>query len=220
MKFKLNKYAEQLDSAFKAARASYKKAESNLSDAEERRRKAEYFEEKFIGEKAAKIACADAALKQAKAEFDAVSCECWQNFQREKKRLTAELQDAVHADSLVDPDKVDAVTLELLKSGVCRADDYMKLLDRFDGNSTMTRLIGKYAADAAANAADSVSRSQYEYIATSVNGADEAIMQSWQNICDIADTLTGQLHGRGERTYTLHMNAQWEELAAPVIEAL
>ena len=62
MNFNLNKYAEQLDSAFKAARASYKKAESNLSDAEERRRKAEYFEEKFIGEKAAKIASADAAL--------------------------------------------------------------------------------------------------------------------------------------------------------------
>lgn len=220
MKFKLNKYAEKLEIAFKKARTAYQKAENNLSEAEERRRRAEYFEEKFIGEKAAKIAYADAALKQAKAEFDAVSCECWQNFQREKKRLTEELRNAVHTDNLVDPDKVDAVTLELLKSGVCRADDYMKLLERFDGNSTMTRLIGKYAADAAASAADSTSRSQYEYIATSVNGADKAVMQAWGNICDIADTLTGQLHGKGERTYTLQMNAQWETLASPAIEAL
>ncbi len=216
----IKRNAQKLENAFKEARAAYQKAENNLSEAEERRRRAEYFEEKFIGEKAAKIAYADAALKQAKAEFDTVSCECWQNFQREKKRLTAELQNAVHADSLVDPDMVDAVTLELLKSGVCRADDYMKLLDRFDGNSTMTRLIGKYAADAAASAADSALRSQYEYIAVTANGADKAVMQAWGNICEIADTLTGQLHGKGERTYTLQMNAQWETLAAPAIEAL
>lgn len=107
MKFKLNKYAEELEEAFKEARTAYQKAESNLSDAEERRRKAEYFEEKFIGEKAAKIAY-----------------------------------------------------------------------------------------------------------------ADEAIMQSWQNICDIADTLTGQANGQAERSYTLHMNEQWEQLVAPVIAEL
>ena len=220
MRYTLKKYALELEQAFLKERKAYAEAANRQIEAESKRRSAEHFEETVRGEKAAKIAYAEAALVKANAEFDNVSRECWANFKREKKRLTEELQQAVNADSLVNPDRVDEVTLELLKSGVCRADDYMKLLDRFDGNSTMTRLIGKYAADAAANAADSVSRSQYEYIATSVNGADEAIMQSWQNICDIADTLTGQLHGRGERTYTLHMNAQWEELAAPVIEAL
>ena len=60
----LNKYAEELEEAFKEARTAYQKAESNLSDAEELRRKAEYFEEKFIGEKAAKIAYADAIMAE------------------------------------------------------------------------------------------------------------------------------------------------------------
>lgn len=220
MRYTLKKYALELEQAFLKERKAYAEAANRQIEAESKRRSAEHFEETFKGEKAAKIAYAEAALVKANAEFDNVSRECWANFQREKKRLTEELQQAVYADSLVNPNRVDEVTLELLKSGVCGADDYISLLNRFDGNSTMRRLIGKYASDAASSSEEVAERSKLEYAARTANEQSNNIMNSWNELCSMADTLTGQANGQAERSYTLHMNEQWEQLVAPVIAEL
>ena len=64
-----------------------------------------------------------------------------------RKELVAELDDHYAAD----PAALDSNTLELLKSGVLKANEYAKLMDKAQaaGNHTMARMIGKYAADAA-----------------------------------------------------------------------
>lgn len=37
--------------------------------------------------------------------------------------------------------------MELLKAGVLTVEDYYSLAERYEGNSTMLRLLGKYALD-------------------------------------------------------------------------
>lgn len=219
-KNRIKQYADELEQAFLKARSEYAEAANQLDAAESRRNKANFMTETYFGEKAAEIALADAVLKRAKAQFDAVSVDCWAVFKKEQKRLTEEFSNAVHADSLINPSNVDVATLELLKSGVCGVDDYKALLSRFDGNSTMTRLIAKYAADAAESATNTAERSEYGLMARTAADADNAVIQAWENICSISDRLSGQSHGKAERSYVQQMNAQWEQLAAPMIEAL
>lgn len=44
------------------------------------------------------------------------------------------------------PDKLDAATMQLLSSGICKASDLARLADRHADNPTMLRIIGNHAA--------------------------------------------------------------------------
>ena len=57
----------------------------------------------------------------------------------------------VQARFAVDPAKLDQASLELLKSGIMKPSEYRAMFDRAvkTGNTTMTRIISKYAAEAA-----------------------------------------------------------------------
>lgn len=62
-----------------------------------------------------------------------------------------ELQEAVYREYAAKGEEVDLATLELLKSGILKSQEYFTLYEtaRGNGNNTMMRLIGKYADEAA-----------------------------------------------------------------------
>lgn len=219
MSTKYNKYAKMLEASFFEKRKEYAAAADALAKAEKNKEIAyAMVTEKYVGERATKRARADAALTEAKANFDNVSRTVWADFDREKNRLTDELHAAIRADAVVNPDTLDANTIELLKSGVCNSDDFQALLARFDGNSAMTKLISKYASDASKTAQDRNEQARLNIIANTARNGESAVMRSWNELSETANILSGQAHGKGERGYTQAMNSRWEELASPVVE--
>lgn len=219
MSTRYNKFAKQLETAFLKSREEYRAAADAVEKAEQERRSAEYFKEKFIGEKAAKIAVADARLQKAQAEFNHIADTVWYNFNRERDRLTAELHEAIRRDNIVNPESVDAATVELLKSGVCSASDFEALVRRFDGNPTMSRLIAKYALDGVQSAHSTEESAKLRFIAETVKQGVSATEAAWDDILYAANVCTGQAHGKGDLRYTVRMNDQWEQLVAPSVES-
>lgn len=220
MSTKYNKYAKMLEASFLEKRKEYAAAADALAKAEKNKEIAyAVVTEKYIGERAVKRARADAALTEAKANFDNVSRTVWADFDREKNRLTDELHAAIRADAVVNPDAIDANTVELLKAGVCSADDYAALFNRFDGNGTMIKLLTKHAEQAAHNATDDGERARLNVLCHNAKAADSAIEKAWDSLVYTANICSGQAHGRGERGYTQTMNNRFEELAGAMIEA-
>lgn len=148
---KYTSYLKKADGIARAALADLKKArdtydtasrkyqnvmQSSSDSVERARANANYLEAQEAYEKA-KATCAG-----RRAEIDAVR---------------AEVEAAAKAGNLVDPAKLDAATMELLKSGILTGADYAKLAQdaRQAGNATMLRMIGKYAKEAADATTDS-----------------------------------------------------------------
>ena len=76
---------------------------------------------------------------RARAEFDEIKAECMEIFKPYGGASASML---------------DMPTLELLKSGILKDDELIKLADDFTDNVTMLRLIGKYAGERADVAKD------------------------------------------------------------------
>lgn len=69
------------------------------------------------------------------------------------KKKFSEIRNRVDADFAgkfkINPDSLDMPTLELLKSGILKDKELSDLAERFNGNVTMLRMIGKYAQERA-----------------------------------------------------------------------
>ena len=99
-------------------------------------------------------------------------------------------------------------------------DDYYKLAERFDENSTMLRLLAKFAKDAAENTDDRKSRAALNEIALTCADGLGSVMRSWDSISTIADYCSGQTH-RGRRNspeQVIAMGKWWEELSQDTVE--
>ena len=210
---KYNKYAQAVRDKFLEAREQYARAYEKLQHAEEQVKKAHTMTETFVGEKSARIAETEARLKLVQAEFKSVSDEIWGTFDREKKKIDAELRAAVRADNLANSDRLDANALELLKSGIMSGDDYEAMLSGFDGNSTMRRMIAKYAAAAADDKnRDPAERAQLSAVANAGRDGGNTVLRSWEDFLASVHTLSGQSHGRGAPEYVTMMNNRFESL--------
>jgi tetratricopeptide (TPR) repeat protein len=133
------------------ARANFeviKKAEQKLNRAKEQ---ADLYHNvsSYDSEVRAKDLRAQADLEEAKKAYE----EALKSFKAttsNAKDIRARLEASLEEEYRIRPTQVDAVTLELMKSGIMKSADYRHLLEeaKKDGNHTMTRLIGKYANDA------------------------------------------------------------------------
>lgn len=84
--------------------------------------------------------------------------------------IKAEVMEDVIRGAAVNPEHVDAAAVELLKSGVMGPVDYNLMAEKYAQNPTMTRLIGKYAGDAAKiaeEAKDGAAARQYRAVSIS-----------------------------------------------------
>lgn len=219
MATKYNKYGTDLSAAFTGARNRYNNALEAVENAERKLTIAKADTTHTADVVAATVAQREAQLRLARANFKEETAAAWAEFATTKSKLTADLRAAVENDSTVNPADVDGATLELLKSGICRGSDFEALARRFSGNNTMSRLIGKFAADAAQNAADASERGRLLSIASTARSASDGILEGWDSLCAMCDAASGQKLPNAEPAYILRMNAVFDTEIAPSLEA-
>lgn len=145
---KLNMYAKQLDDIARASFDAFRKAETAYNKAEAR---AKEFSKRVATdtEYMVKATRAEADLLEAKAAYDK-ALFAFRDSDGQFASIRRELEAAISDVYSVDPAALDLPTLELIKSGILKGAEYVKLLRKAqnEGNPTMVRLIGKYAGDA------------------------------------------------------------------------
>lgn len=147
---KFNHYVKKADEMAKAAFEAYRKAEKAYKDAEKKRNEYPQRHGMVDAQYAAKSARAQADFLEAKEAYEAAK-RTFRDSGAQFKTMRSELAADLEKEYSVNPAALDSNTLELIKSGIMNAGEYMRLLKEAQaaGNHTMARMIGKYAADAA-----------------------------------------------------------------------
>ena len=218
---KFHIYAQRLDEAFKEAREQYAKSFSSLQEAQKKFDDAQKWHSgESPEERALSVAKAKIALTEAKQTFESTGPTIWANFTQQRAQIKKELESAVKEDGTASPDAVDTNALELLKSGIMTASDYISMVERFNDNATMTRMISKFARDAASGTDDLREKAALNAIAVTCADGLNSTMRAWDDLSRIADHCSGQFRkGAAERPeHIINMGAHWEDLSADALE--
>ena len=222
-KSKYNEYAQRLDVAFKTAREEYMEAWNQLQAAQKAERDAQAWRaETYRGENDLRRQRAKAELLEAEHTFKATESRVWAEFDRQKEAIRRELESDVRASSTVDPDAIDANALELLKSGILTADDVFSLVNKYDANVTMLRLISKHAKELADDKnTDAKTRGQLYVLCSQIGNGKNSTMRNFSDLVEISNYCSGRGGGGTQRTtpaHTVAMAGKWEELASTAVE--
>ena len=219
-----NKYAQRLDTAFKTAREEYMEAWNQLQAAQKAERDAQAWRaEIFRGENALRRQRAKAELLEAEHTFKATESRVWAEFDRQKEAIRRDLESDVRASSTVDPDAIDANALELLKSGILTADDIFSMVNKYDSNLTMLRLISKTAKELADDKqhTDAKTRGLLYTLCNQIGNGKNSTMRGFDDLVTLANYCSGRGAGGTQRTnpsHTAAMSQKWEELSSSAIE--
>ncbi len=218
-----NKYAQRLDTAFKTAREEYMEAWNQLQAAQKANTDAQAWRaETYRGENDLRRQRAKAELLEAEHTFKATESRVWAEFDRQKEAIRRELESDVRASSTVDPDAIDANALELLKSGILTADDVFSLVNKYDANVTMLRLISKHAKELADDKnTDAKTRGQLYVLCSQIGNGKNSTMRNFSDLVEISNYCSGRGGGGTQRTtpaHTVAMAGKWEELASTAVE--
>jgi len=184
---KFNHYARELNEIATGAFKTFKEADKKLKEATDAINKYGRYGANIPQGMAAEHARAKANYYDAKDAFEAAKKGLSTNSE-EIKTLRKNLVSAIDAENMANPAQLNTATLELLKSGILSANEYAHLLEqaKSEGNNTMVRLIGKYAADAAKNTQDSAQAMILRgvaYDSKSISGADR--VQAFDYMLDV-----------------------------------
>ena len=219
---KYNEYAQRLDVAFKTAREEYMEAWNQLQAAQKAERDAQAWRaETYRGENDLRRQRAKAELLEAEHTFKATESRVWAEFDRQKEAIRRELESDVRASSTVDPDAIDANALELLKSGILTADDVFSLVNKYDANVTMLRLISKHAKELADDKnTDAKTRGQLYVLCSQIGNGKNSTMRNFSDLVEISNYCSGRGGGGTQRTtpaHTVAMAGKWEELSGNAV---
>jgi hypothetical protein len=215
---KYQKYGQQVNDIAVKAFAEYSKAEAELNEAIEEKRRyprgggvsAEFAVKAASAE--ARYIKANEAVKAARKNLN----ERRNDIKAIKNSLVTELNATYQAD----PAKLDTNTLELMKSGILSSDEYASLLSKAQaaGNLTMCRMIAKYADDEAAavrerEGEDSQNARKFAAIAIKgkENGGGGSNELAWFNVLEEAYNTTAD---------NPDMISAWGELTANAVNNL
>ena len=189
----------EAEDAFKKAEAKHKsfyRAPVNDYEAQAKaaRAKADYLE-------------AESKLRSVRQNMDSRISEA----NAVRRELAAAVEDAFSAD----PAALDMVTLELLKSGILKSHEYMKLANDAAkaGNITMLRMVGRYVSEAA----EAVSKQygQGDTVAKELRAvAYQCNSSTGKNYLEAFDALTDIFRRCTKNTALIKM---WDELTAPIV---
>lgn len=219
---KYNHFAKDLDVAFKAARDEYAEAYSSLEQARQADTDAKAWRPNDNEEdKRLRIATAGLELNKADAAFKIAEARIWPEFDAKCKALRKELEKDVQKNSLANPDAIDANALELLKSGALTVEDYYSFAERYAGNSTMLRVISKYALDASESAEDSKDSVALRILSDNCKTGMGTVLRAWNELEGVASYCSGR--GGSSRTaidptHIISMGRHWEGLAERAVE--
>ena len=114
------------------------------------------------------------------------------------------------------------VALELLKSGILTADDVFSLVNKYDANVTMLRLISKHAKELADDKnTDAKTRGQLYVLCSQIGNGKNSTMRNFSDLVEISNYCSGRGGGGTQRTtpaHTVAMAGKWEELASTAVE--
>lgn len=219
-----NKYAQRLDTAFKTAREEYMEAWNQLQAAQKANTDAQAWRaETYWGENDLRRQRAKAELLEAEHTFKATESRVWAEFDRQKEAIRRDLESDVRASSTVDPDAIDANALELLKSGILTADDIFSMVNKYDSNLTMLRLISKTAKELADDKqhTDAKTRGLLYTLCNQIGNGKNSTMRNFDDLVEISNYCSGRGGGGTQRTtpaHTVAMAGKWEELASTAVE--
>ena len=219
-----NKYAQRLDTAFKTAREEYMEAWNQLQAAQKANTDAQAWRaETYRGENDLRRQRAKAELLEAEHTFKATESRVWAEFDRQKEAIRRDLESDVRASSTVDPDAIDANALELLKSVILTADDIFSMVNKYDSNLTMLRLISKTAKELADDKqhTDAKTRGLLYTLCNQIGNGKNSTMRNFSDLVEISNYCSGRGGGGTQRTtpaHTVAMAGKWEELASTAVE--
>ena len=215
-----NIYARKLDTAFKEARSEYNTAFRALQEAQQASRDANAWKPgDSAEEKQVRTTRAALKLHDAEAAFNEVSARVWDNFKATRRTIRAELEQAVRAANIANPDAIDNNALELMKTGVLSPADYSAFMERFDSNPTMLKLVGHYAAEAAKTTDSRREAAALNAIALDCQSGEGAVMRAWDSISAISDSCgDGDGYRRKSPGVIVSMSEKWDDLAGEAVE--
>ena len=167
---------------------------------------------------------ADYQAKSARVQADFLEAqEAWRATQRNLPGKALEKLAAIRRDYekemtklfAVDPAKLDTASLELLKSGIMKPEEYASMFNQAAnaGNVTMTRMISKYAAEAAAKKYGENSSQARELRMIGYSGNLDPAK-------DRMDTFDGVVEIFRRTVDNPGMISHWDELTAQLLEML
>lgn len=219
---KYNVYAKQLDAAFRTARDEYAKSYAELQAAQQANEDAGAWRpDDDAANKQLRVATTALELNKAEAAFKITEAKVWPEFDAKCKELRKELEKDVQKDGLANPDAIDANTVELLKAGVLTVEDYYSLAERYEGNSTMLRLLGKYALDESIASGDIKEAAALRMLSDNCKNGAGAVLRAWNELEGLASYCSGRGGNRNAATspdMVVSMGKWWEELAGQSIE--
>lgn len=210
-------FAKKVDKLARDTFTEYKEAEAALKKAED---KARQYPERSSGnvtpEYLARSARAKADLLEAQGAIHAAQ----KNMNARNSDIAAirkELATALRSEYSAKTSELDSATLELLKSGVLRGDEYAKLLHdaQEEQNYTMSRLIGHYAADSAEKAAKTYGETDQrvrELRVVAYQGNTDGVDNKLAQFDVLADVFRRTSNNPA-------MISHWQELTGEIIEA-
>ncbi len=194
------------------------RVEKEYREAEIRRRETPVRNGIMDAEYATKAYKAEADYKAAEAAYKSMKRSLPNNTASKLSQLRREYAQEVGRAFAADPSKIDAAAVELLKSGTMKAGEYASMLDtaKKDGNSTMVRMIAKYAGEAAdaAGAKYGIAdqRATLLRAVSSMGGPDPAAahLETFDNVASIFNRCVNNPS----------MIGSWNEIADPIIDML
>lgn len=217
---KFNIYVKQVDELAQKAFTEYTEAEAALKKAEDT--------QKGFPQRIGRTTNTEQEARRARAHADYL--EAQEKMNQVKRDMDAyndavaairrELVQQIDASFVVDPAQVDVAALELLKSGICGAADYEKLMNDATraSNATMIRLIASSAAKAADGLKEKDGRISYDLReefsrlnAVGQQGAAYTSRTKLQEFDALADAFKRTMRTPG-------MISRWDELTAGLIE--
>lgn len=213
MSTKYNHFAKELDAAFRTARSEYAAVYDELAKAKENASAA--------GLDAVKKQIATLQLQEAEKKMRQETGRIWSVFDAKAAELRSALEKEVQTSNLADPSAIDSNAVELMKSGIMTADDYFTLAAKYDGNTTMLRLLSKYAADAAADEDNRKDRAALITLSRDCANGTGTTLRAWDDLMNVVNYCSGR-GGSGNRRptpgVTLSMGEWWEQLSGEIIE--
>ena len=218
---KFNSYARKIDELARRAFEEYEEAAAELKKAEDAQSEFPQRMGRTMGAtREAKRARAQADYLEAKEKMRRVKNNM-DGYNDTVAAIRRELAAAVDAAFVVDPAQVDTAALELMKSGICGAADFEKLLADADraNNPTMIRLVASYAAKAAEALTENNGRVSHDrreewsrLNAVGQQGAGYTSRAKLQEFDALADTFKRTMRNPG-------MIGSWDMLTGNAIEA-
>jgi len=217
---KYNHYAKELDEAFKEAREIYIKAYTEYSGTKKAFEELPYMSGMIPFDVAERRKKAKYDYEIAELKFNEAKRTVWQNFNNRRAELRRQLEAEVAKNGIANPESVDMATVELLKSGVLTVDDYIALVEKYDDNPTMLKLVAKYVKEAANDDKKTASeRGRLSAINAIVKDGKAKVIRKWDDLSTVADYCSNQRNPTTVNSdrHTMSMVGHWEECSANTI---